>query len=495
MTRPATATPIKHPDRLFIDGSWVAPSSAAKIDVINSSTEELFARVAEAQAADVQRAVAAARQAFDRGPWPRMRHAERASYLRAIARETQRRADDLAQIWTTESGVIHGIAKGGSLGLGSIYDYYAGLAETFPFEEQRQPGPGSGNVGLLVREPVGVVAAIIPWNAPASLLAYKCAPALLAGCTLIIKASPEAPGAAYVLAEICESIGLPSGVINVFTANREVSELLVRDPDVDKVTFTGSTAAGRRIGSICGERIARCTLELGGKSAAVILDDYDLGRAAATIAGMAGFLTGQVCSSLTRIIVTKKRHDPLVDALSASFSQVKVGDPFDPATGMGPLAMSRQRDRVEGYIAKGKAEGARLATGGGRPKHLDRGFFIEPTVFGDVDNHSTIAREEIFGPVLSVIAADGEAQAVEIANDSIYGLNASVFTNDVERAYATARELRSGTVGHNSFRTDFNIAFGGFKQSGIGREGGTEGLHPFLETKTLILDARPAHVK
>jgi aldehyde dehydrogenase (NAD+) len=495
MTRPATATPIKHPDRLFIDGSWVAPSSAAKIDVINSSTEELFARIAEAQAADVERAVAAARQAFDRGPWPRMRHAERASYLRAIARETQRRADDLAQIWTTESGVIHGIAKGGSLGLGSIYDYYAGLAETFPFEEQRQPGPGSGNVGLLVREPVGVVTAIIPWNAPASLLAYKCAPALLAGCTVIIKASPEAPGAAYVLAEICESIGLPSGVINVLTANREVSELLVRHPDVDKVTFTGSTAAGRRIGSICGERIARCTLELGGKSAAVILDDYDLGRAAATIAGMAGFLTGQVCSSLTRIIVTKKRHDPLVDALSASFSQVKVGDPFDPATGMGPLAMSRQRDRVEGYIAKGKAEGARLATGGGRPKHLDRGFFIEPTVFGDVDNHSTIAREEIFGPVLSVIAADGEAQAVEIANDSIYGLNASVFTNDVERAYATARELRSGTVGHNSFRTDFNIAFGGFKQSGIGREGGTEGLHPFLETKTLILDARPAHVK
>jgi len=494
MTAPAASAPIKHPDRLFIDGAWTAPSSAAKIDVVNSSTEELFTRVAEAQAADVERAVAAARQAFDRGPWPRMRHAERAKYLTAIARELERRADDLAQIWTTESGVIHGIAKGGSLGLGSIWDYYAALAATFPFEEQRQPGPGSGNVGLLVREPVGVVAAIIPWNAPGSLLAYKCAPALLAGCTLIIKASPEAPGAAYVLAEICEQVGLPPGVLNVLTAHREVSELLVRHPDVDKVTFTGSTAAGRRIASICGERIARCTLELGGKSAAVILDDFDLGRAAATIAGFAGFLTGQVCSSLTRIIVSKPRHDALVDALSACFSQVKVGDPYDPTTGMGPLAMSRQRDRVEGYIAKGRAEGARLATGGGRPKHLDRGFFIEPTVFGNVDNRSTIAREEIFGPVLSVIAAEGEAQAVEMANDSIYGLNASVFTNDVERAYATARELRSGTVGHNSFRTDFNIAFGGFKQSGIGREGGTEGLHPFLETKTLILDARPAHL-
>ena len=210
---------------------------------------------------------------------------------------------------------------------------------------------------------------------------------------MILKSSPEAPGAGYVLAEICEAIGLPKGVLNVLTANREVSELLVRHPGVDKVTFTGSTAAGRRIASICGERIARCTLELGGKSAAVILDDYDIGRAAATISGYAGFLTGQVCSSLTRIVVTKKRHDALVDALSASFSQVKVGDPYAPTTAMGPLAMSRQRDRVEGYIAKGKAEGAKLATGGKRPANLDRGFFIEPTVFGNVDNHSTIARE------------------------------------------------------------------------------------------------------
>ena len=494
MAEPTTA-PIKHPERFFIDGSWVAPSSAAKIDVINSATEELFTRVAEAQAADVDRAVAAARKAFDRGPWPRMRHAERAQYLRAIASEIDKRTDDLAQIWTTESGVIHGIAKGGSLGIGGIWRYYAGLADTFPFEEQRKPGPASGNVGLLVREPVGVVTAIIPWNAPASLIAYKCAPALLAGCTVILKTSPEAPGAGYVLAEACEAVGLPAGVVNVLTANREVSELLVRHPDVDKVTFTGSTAAGRRIGAICGERIARCTLELGGKSAAVILDDYDVGKAAATISGYATFLTGQVCSSLTRIVVPKQRHDALVDALSASFSRVKVGDPYDPTTRMGPLATGRQRDRVEGYIAKGKAEGAKLATGGGRPKDLPRGWFIEPTVFGNVDNHSTIAREEIFGPVLSVIAADTEADAVDIANDSIYGLNASVFTNDIERAYATARELRSGTVGHNSFRTDFDIAFGGFKQSGIGREGSVEGLYPFLETKTVLLDAKPAHVK
>jgi aldehyde dehydrogenase (NAD+) len=489
------AAPIKHPDRFFIDGSWAIPSSQSKIDVINSGTEELFVSVAEAQAPDVERAVAAARAAFDRGPWPRMKHAERAKYLNAIASELEKRSDDLAQIWTTESGVIHGIAKGGSMGLGSIYRYYAGLADTFPFEEQRQPGLGSGNVGLIVREPVGVVTAIIPWNAPASLIAYKCGPALLAGCTVILKTSPEAPGAGYVLAEVCEQVGLPRGVLNVLCANREVSELLVRHKDVDKVTFTGSTAAGRKIASICGERIARCTLELGGKSAAVILDDYDIGTAAATIAGYAGFLTGQVCSSLTRIVVTKQRHDALVDALAASFSQVKVGDPFAPTTGMGPLAMSRQRDRVEGFIEKGKAEGAVLATGGKRPKDLDRGYFIEPTVFGNVDNHSTIAREEIFGPVLSVIPVESEQAAIDVANDTIYGLNASVFTKDIERAYSTARELRSGTVGHNSFRTDFNIAFGGFKQSGIGREGGTEGLLPFLETKTVILDQKPAPVK
>jgi aldehyde dehydrogenase (NAD+) len=281
-------------------------------------------------------------------------------------------------------------------------------------------------------------------------------------------------------------------VLNVVTADREVSELLVRDRRVDKITFTGSTAAGRRIASLCGERIARCTLELGGKSAAIILDDMDLAAAAASLAGAECFLAGQVCSSLTRIVVSQNRHDELVEALAGTFSQVRVGDPFDGQTQMGPLVAERQRDRVEGYIAKGVAEGATLATGGGRPKDLERGWFIEPTVFGNVDNSSAIAQEEIFGPVLSVIPAQNEEQAIAIANDTIYGLNASVFTNDVERARDVARQLRSGTVGHNAFRTDFGIAFGGFKQSGIGREGGTEGLLPFLETKTVILEGRPS---
>ncbi len=309
---------------------------------------------------------------------------------------------------------------------------------------------------------------------------------------MILKASPEAPGEALLLAEIAESIGLPPGVLNVVTAEREVSELLVRDSRVDKISFTGSTAAGRKIGGICGERIARFTLELGGKSAAVILDDADIGKTAAKLARAECLLAGQVCASLTRIVVTRGRHDELLEALSSNFAEMGVGDPFDAQSQMGPLAMERQRDRVEGYIAKGVAEGATLATGGGRPKHLDRGWFIEPTVFGNVDNSSTIAREEIFGPVLSVIAADDEKQAVEIANDTIYGLNASVFTNDIDRARAVAGELRSGTVGHNAMRSDMAIAFGGFKQSGIGREGGREGLLPYLETKTVVLDGPPS---
>lgn len=481
--------PIQHPDQLFIGGKWVKPSGATKFNVLNSSTEEPFVSVAEAQAADISAAVAAARDAFDRGPWPRMSHAERARYMNAIAAELARRSEEQASTWVIESGVTQTFAGPRSKSVAGVWEYYAGLADTFPFQEVHKPA--AANVGLLVREPVGVVAAIIPWNGPLLMLAHKCAPALLAGCTVIVKGSPEAPGAAYLLAEVCEKVGLPPGAINVVIAEREASELLVRNPGVDKVTFTGSTAAGRRIASICGERIARCTLELGGKSAAVILDDYDVAKAARTITGMATFLTGQVCSSLTRIIVDRKRHDDLVEALSACFREVKVGDPFDLSTQMGPLATDRQRDRVEHYIEVGKQEGARLATGGARPAHLNRGYFIEPTVFANVENRSTLAQEEIFGPVLSVIPVDGEEAAVEIANDTIYGLNNSVFTNDISRAYEVARRLRSGTVGHNSMRSDFGISFGGFKQSGIGREGGREGLLPFLEAKTLLMDAMP----
>lgn len=485
----AGTVPLRHPDRFYIGGSWARASSDAAFDVICPSTEQVFFRVAEAMEADANRAVGAARQAFDHGPWPRMSHIERGAYLGALASALRARVGDFADIWSNEMGVINGAARAMTAGMADVLDYYGGLSETYPFVEWHTPE--AGTVGMLVREPVGVVAAIIPWNAPLNLMLYKVAPALLAGCTLVIKASPEAPGEALAFAELAEQVGLPAGVVNVITADRAVSESLVRNSGVDKVSFTGSTAAGRRIASLCGDRIARCTLELGGKSAAVILDDYDIGQAADTISGLASLMTGQVCSSLTRIIVSRDRHNAMVDALAASFSQTVVGDPFDGASQMGPLAMRRQLDRVEMLVGQGKESGAILATGGGRPAHLNRGFYFEPTVFGDVDNASVLAREEIFGPVLSVVPARDEAHAVELANDTIYGLNASVFTNDDQRAYDVARGLRSGTVGQNSFRTDFSIAFGGFKQSGVGREGGVEGLLPYLETKTIILDGKP----
>jgi aldehyde dehydrogenase (NAD+) len=485
-----THSPVRAPDRFFVGGEWVKPSSDAVIDVIDSNTEDLYFRVAAARAADVSRAVSAARDAFDSGPWPRLTHAQRADYLRALAAELRTRADVLTDIWPRETGALIGTARGSAAVGASILNYYADLAADYVWEERVRPTVG-GEFGLLVREPVGVVGAIIPWNGPLWGALYKLAPALLAGCTAILKASPEAPGAAYVIAETAEAVGLPPGVINVLTADREVSELLVRDPRVDKIAFTGSTIVGRRIASILGERIGRYTLELGGKSAAVILDDVDLAATAATIATAECRLSGQVCSSLTRLVVSRHRHDEFVDLLASYFSEKKVGSAFDESTELGPLAMSRQRDRVEGYIAKGIDEGAKLITGGGRPRDLDRGYFVEPTVFANVDNSFIIAQEEIFGPVLSVIPAANEADAVRIANDTIYGLNASVFTNDVDRARQVAGQLRSGTVGHNAMRTDFGIAFGGFKQSGVGREGGREGLLPYLETKTVILEGTP----
>jgi len=487
----STTAPVAHADRFFIGGEWVAPSTDATIDVIDSTNEERYYTIAEAAPDDISRAIAAARQAFDEGPWPHLSHAERAVHLRAMAEGLQKHGDALGQLWPRQTGALFSVAQHAArIGSRSL-ESYAVLADTFPFVEECAP-TGGGEFGLLVREPVGVVGAIIPWNAPVGLICHKVAPALLAGCTVVLKSSPEAPGEGYVFAEVAEEIGLPQGVLNVLTADREVSELLVRDPGVDKITFTGSTAAGRRIASLCGERIARCTLELGGKSAAVILDDMDLATAAKTIARAECTLSGQVCSSLTRIVVSKHRHDELVEALAGNFAKVRVGDPFDEKSQMGPLVSERQRDRVEGYIAKGVDEGARLVTGGGRPKDLARGYYVEPTVFDNVDNSSTIAREEIFGPVLTVIPAADEKDAVRIANDTIYGLNASVFTHDVDRAREVAGQIRSGTVGHNAFRTDFGMSFGGFKQSGIGREGVKEGLQPFLETKSVILEGRPS---
>ena len=478
---------IRHSDRIFVSGKWIKPSTDAVIEVLDSDTEERFLTVAEAKDGDIARAVGAAREAFDEGPWPTLSPSERAVYLRAIAAGLRERAADLAQASPRETGTLFSGAHFVPGVCASAFEYYADLAESFPFEEVHEASM-AGGPGVLVREPVGVVGAIVPWNAPLFLATYKLAPALLAGCTVVLKAPPEAPVEAYVLAEIAESVGLPAGVLNMVAADRQVSELLVRDPRVDKISFTGSTAAGRRIAAICGERVARCSLELGGKSAAVVLDDYDIETAATTLSAAECTLAGQVCGSLTRIVVSRDRHDQMAEALASTFSKVRVGDPFSPDTQMGPLVSRRQQDRVEGYIAKGLAEGATLLTGGGRPGHLDRGYYVEPTVFAHVDNSSTIGQEEIFGPVLSVIAADDEEHAVKVANDSIYGLKACVFTNDIDRARNIARRLRCGTVARNAPGSSFGIASGGFKQSGLGREGGVEGLRPYLETKSIMLN-------
>ena len=482
--------PLRHPDRLYIDGRWVAPTTTkSSFAIIDPATQELYYRAAEAGADDMSLAIAAARRAFDQSEWPLLAPAERAAWLRKIADGMRRRAADASLLWTRQVGALYTASVATMERSGVHYDYFANMAADFPFEVRHRPLQGA--FGSVVREPVGVVGAIVAWNAPTFLVAYKVAPALLAGCTVVLKAPPEAPGEPYLLAEIADEIGLPAGVLNVLAADREVSEQLVRDPRVDKIAFTGSSTVGRRIAGICGDRVARYTLELGGKSPAVIFDDYDLETAAKTLANAECALSGQVCTSLTRIIVGRNRHDAFAQALGECFGSVRIGDPFDPATQLGPLAMERQRDRVESYIAKGVAEGAELVTGGGRPDEFERGFYLQPTVFANVDNQSTIAQEEIFGPVLSVIPADSEEQAIELANETIYGLNATVFTNDVDRARHAARRIRSGTVGHNAPRTDPRMGFGGFKQSGVGREGGHDGLLAYVEAKTVILDGLP----
>ncbi|QYY30041.1 aldehyde dehydrogenase [Cupriavidus pinatubonensis] len=478
---------LKHPRQLYIDGVWVEPSTGGVFDVLDCSTEQVVATVARAESADMQRAVAAARKAFDDGPWPRMTPLERAGFLEKIAVRLEALNDEFARIWSLETGIVYKVAQPRiGLFISGAFRQYAAMASTFPFTQPCQSV--TGNDAYRVYEPVGVVAEIIPWNGPAGLLAYKTAPALLAGCTLVIKSPPEAPCSGYLFAQVCEEVGLPPGVVNVIPAERDVSEALVRSPEVDKITFTGSTAAGRRIASIAGDRVARVTLELGGKSPAVILDDYDVEAAAATLGNSYfSYNTGQICHSLTRIIVPRAKHDAMVEALSAIAREIVLGDPLAATTTSGPLANARQRDTVERFVAMGVAEGAVLATGGKRPPHLARGFFFEPTVFGNVDNRSSIAQQEIFGPVLSVIPADDEASAIRMANDTPFGLNAAVFTNDRDRALAVARQIRAGTVGHNGPRTDFSIGFGGFKQSGIGREGGVEGLTAFMESKTIVL--------
>jgi betaine-aldehyde dehydrogenase len=480
---------VKSYDKLFIGGEWVVPEGTGTIDVISPYTEEVIASVPDGTIGDVNRAVAAARAAFDRGPWPRMSLAERGAVLAKVGQRLGEELPDIAELITAEMGspiLFSQLAQVGAPMM--IFNYFAGLGDTFSLDSVRS---GILNPEVLVtKEPVGVVGAIAPWNVPLFLAAAKLAPALLAGCTVVYKPAPETPLDAFRLAEIFSECGLPDGVLSVVPAGREVSEHLVTHPDVDKISFTGSTAAGKKIASLCGERLKRCTLELGGKSASILLDDVDLDATLPMLMPNALMNNGQACIAQTRILAPRARYDEVVDAICAQVLESwPVGDPQDMATAIGPLVAARQRDRVEGYIAKGKDEGA-VAKIGGEKSSQPHGWFVEPTIFANVDNKMTIAQEEIFGPVLVVIPYDGDDDAVSIANDSEYGLCGSVYTADNDRGLGIARQVRTGTYMLNA-ATPIDIAspFGGFKSSGIGREFGPEGLESFLEVKSINLPA------
>lgn len=483
---------LASPEKLFIGGNWTNSSGSDGIEIISPSTEEKVGRVAKATTADMDRAVAAARHAFDHGPWPRMSGPERAVYLRRIAEEMGKRADDFARAWSLQVGMPYSQSSQTAPFMGGYYTYFADLADK-GFEEVRQPMMGGH--AIVTREPVGVVAAIVPWNAPLATLSLKVAAALAAGCTIIAKPSPETPLEALILAECIAAAGVPEGVFSVLTADRDVSDYLIRKPEVDKVSFTGSTGAGLHIASVVSGRSGRITTELGGKSAAIILEDADVGKVVAGIMPNLVGLCGQQCAAFSRILVPQSLKGAVTDALAAAMQYVAVGDPFAEATQMGPLVTRNQHGRVFDYIAKGKAEGAKIVTGGNRPANLDKGWFVEPTLFTDADNNMAIAREEIFGPVGTIITYRDEEDAIAIANDSDYGLSGGVFTESPDRAYAIGRRIRTGNFGHNGRVIDYTIPYGGFKKSGVGREGGIEGLHGFTEVKAIFMEELPSHLK
>jgi aldehyde dehydrogenase (NAD+) len=474
--------------QLFVGGRWTAPASDEVIEVVSPATEQLVGRVPLATAPDLDRAVAAARTAFDAGPWPRTDPAERAAAVARLGAEIKSRADAFADLLSTEVGTPRSISPFLHVGMArGVFDAYARFAADYPWTETRSGARGS--VVRVRRAPVGVVAAIVPWNVPLFIAALKLAPALVAGATVVLKPPVETPLHAFLLAEAVLAAGLPEGVVSIVPAGAEGGERLVRNPQVDKVSFTGSTAVGRRIGELCGQDVRRCTLELGGKSAAVLLDDVALtpGVVKQLVAGAMGN-SGQVCAAQTRLLVPRSRYRETVDALAAAVGALRVGDPFDPASELGPLVTARQRDRVEHYLAVGRKEGARLVVGGGRPAGLDRGWYVEPTLFADVDPATVIAREEIFGPVMTVTPYGAEEEAVALANDSAYGLAGAVWTADPEHGAHVAARIRTGTVAVNS-AAPLELAgpFGGFKQSGIGRESGPEGIDDCTELQTIVL--------
>ncbi|MDP9403172.1 MAG: aldehyde dehydrogenase family protein [Actinomycetota bacterium] len=478
----AVSAEVRHRDRIYVGGAWVRASKpGAAIDIVNPSTEEVMGSVPEAAAADADRAVAAARAAFP--GWSSTAPEERGAFLARIAEGLQARIGDIAAVVTEEIGTpvnLSALVHGG-LPVMTFTAMPQVLAELV-FEERVANS-------IVLREPVGVVACITPWNYPLHQVAAKVAPALAAGCTVVVKPSELAPLSAFLLADVVEEAGVPAGVFNVVSGTGpEVGEALVVHPEVDMVSFTGSGPTGRRVSELAATTVKRLALELGGKSATVVLDDADLRRAVA--AGVTGaFLnSGQTCSALSRILVPRDRLAEAEAAAAAAAAQYTAGDPFEATTRLGPLVSDAQRRRVWAYIEQGLAEGARLVTGGpGAPDGQDRGWFVKPTIFSDVRTEMTIAQEEIFGPVLAMMAYDSEEEAIAIANGTVYGLSGAVWSGDPERAQRVARRLRTGQVEINGGTFNPLAPFGGFKQSGHGRELGRYGLEEFLETKALQL--------
>jgi aldehyde dehydrogenase (NAD+) len=471
-------------DQLYIGGHWVDPTGPERITVISPVTEEPFGSAPDATTDDVDRAVTAARLAFDEGEWPHLDPLERGAILRRFADIYAAGMAEMAELVTGEMGSPISFSHLGQAGgPWKLIDLYANMAAEFPWEEER-PGVAGGRA-IVRQEATGVVGAIAPWNVPQVTIMSKLAPALLAGCAVIVKPSPETPLDALLMAQWVDEAGFPEGVVSVLPGGREVGEHLVRSKGVDKIAFTGSTAAGRKIGAICGEALRRVSLELGGKSAAIVLEDADIER---TVKGLrfASFVnSGQACAAQTRVLAPQSRYDEVVDAMAATAADLVVGDPADAATEIGPMVAQRQQERVSGYIDIGRDEGARIVTGGtGMPDGIDRGWYVKPTIFAG-DNSMRVAREEIFGPVIVVIPYTDERDAVRIANDSDYGLAGSVWTGDKAHGLDIARRIRTGTIGVNKYAPDFVGPFGGYKDSGIGREYGVEGLMEFVEVKNI----------